>query len=64
MSVGDQDYKSGMMRPDGPMINEWHLRDKAILADALKEIYSIRGEDSQVAAIVLKALSEGCVPGY
>ncbi len=49
---------------EGRMINDWHLRDKAILADALKEIYAIRGEDAQVAAIVLKALREGCVPGY
>ncbi len=46
------------------MINQWHLRDKAILADALKEIYAIRGEDAEVAAIVLKALRIGGVPGY
>ena len=49
---------------DPTMINEWHLRDKRILADALKEIYALRGEDAEIAAIVQKALREGCVPGY
>lgn len=46
------------------MINQWHLNDKAVLAQALKDIYAIRGEDAEIAAIVLKALREGCVPGY
>lgn len=46
------------------IINEWHLRDKAILADALKEIYAIRGEDAEIAEIVLKALRDACVIGY
>ena len=49
---------------DTSTINEWHLHDKAILADALKQIYAIRGEDAEIAAIVQKALSEGSVPGY
>ena len=43
---------------------EWRLRDKLILSEALKEIYAIRGEDAEIAAIVQRALREGCVPGY
>ena len=46
------------------MIDDWHLKDKGILADALKEIYAIRGEDHEIAAIVLAALHSGNVPGY
>ena len=46
------------------MINDWHLNDKAILAQALKDIYAIRGEDKEIAAIIQKALREGCVSGY
>lgn len=46
------------------MINDWHLSDKMILSDALKDIYAIRGEDTEVAQIILNALRNGCVPGY
>ena len=46
------------------MAKDWHLIDKAVLADALKTIYAIRGEDTEVASIVIKALREGNVPGY
>jgi hypothetical protein len=41
---------------------EWVLRDKRILADALKEIYAIRGEDEEIKRIIERAMREACVP--
>ena len=37
MTDGESGDSEGAMQ-----INEWHLRDKAILAQALKDIYAIR----------------------
>lgn len=51
-------------KQEADMINGWHLNDKAILAQALKDIYAIRGEDKEIAKIVLEALQKACVPGY
>jgi len=38
----------------------WQRRDKQIMADALREIYNIRGEDKDIERIVNAALRWGC----
>ena len=38
---------------------QWLAGDKQILAEALKEIYSIRGEDEDLAKIINEALDRG-----
>ena len=55
---------SSCKKQEADMINGWHLDDKFILAQALKDIYAIRGEDKDIQKIVLEALSKACVPGY
>ena len=39
---------------------DWQKRDKDIMADALREIYNIRGEDKDIERIVNEALDRGC----
>lgn len=39
---------------------DWGKRDKDIMADALREICNIRGEDKDIERIVNEALDRGC----
>ena len=38
---------------------DWLKNDKKIMAEALREIYNIRGEDKDIAKIVNAALDRG-----